>query len=55
MAGFQKFPVPRWVYYMPWAHNKKWRGHSLAAFGGAMIISIASARFFMMRQVFYLK
>jgi len=51
MAGFQKFPVPRALYYDAWAYNKKWMGNGASAFVGAFFVALSLYRYTITRSV----
>ena len=53
MAGFQKFPVPKWVFYSPWAYNKKWKGHAMSVAGGSLLFCAAAMRYHSSKQVLF--
>ena len=44
MAGFQKFPVPRYLPECPWAFNRRWRQHTLAVVAGSFLFSFMAIR-----------
>lgn len=51
MAGFQKYPVPRWQFYHPWAYNKRWKQQTAMVFCGSLLWTMILGRYFTMKQV----
>lgn len=54
MAGFQKFPVPKYLFIDFWNYNKKWLGNTIATASGAFLFFLSFNRFAMNRHVRYL-
>jgi hypothetical protein len=51
MAGFQKFPVPKYLFIDFWNYNKKWLGNTIATVSGAFLFFLSFNRFAMNRHV----
>lgn len=52
MAGFQKFPVPRSQFYMPWAYNKRWKQQTAMVMFGTVIWGMIIGRYLLTRMVY---
>ncbi len=53
MAGFQKFPVPRYAFIDFWNYNKKWIGNSAFTAFGSFLVFLSMNRWAQNRQVNY--
>ena len=53
MAGFQKFPVPRYAFIDFWNYNKKWIGNSAFTAFGSFLVFLSMNRWALNRQVTY--
>lgn len=51
MAGFQKFPVPKYLYIDFWNYNKKWLGDTFFISLGGMLTFLSLHRFLASRIV----
>lgn len=51
MAGFQKFPVPKYINMDFWAYNKKWIGNTISITLGAILFNLSINRFLSNRIV----
>lgn len=40
MAGFQKYPVPRYLHTYKWLINSKWKANSLHALAGGILFTL---------------
>lgn len=54
MAGFQKFPVPKYAFIDFWNYNKKWIGNTAFTTFGAFLIFLSMNRWTANRQVIYI-
>lgn len=53
MAGFQKFPVPKYLNIDFWNYNKKWIGNSLSVGLGAFLFWLSFNRYAAIRKVIF--
>lgn len=51
MAGFQKFPVPRYAHIDFWNYNKKWIGNTAYTVLGSTLIWLGVIRWTANRTV----
>lgn len=51
MAGFQKFPVPKYINMDFWAYNKKWIGNTISITLGATLLNLSINRYLSTRLV----
>lgn len=53
MAGFQKFPVPKYLYIDFWNYNKKWIGDTFFVTFGAFMTFLSLNRYLSTRIVMF--
>ena len=53
MAGFQKFPVPKYLNIDFWNYNKKWIGNSISVGLGAFLFWLSFNRYASIRKVIF--
>ncbi len=54
MAGFQKFPVPKYMFTDFWNYNKKWIGNTFFIAFGSFLTFLSAARYAENRHVILL-
>ena len=54
MAGFQKFPVPKYAFIDFWNYNKKWIGNSISTAAGSFLFFLSMNRYASNKTVNYL-
>jgi len=53
MAGFQKFPVPKYAFIDFWNYNKKWIGNTAFTAFGSFMIFLSANRYTSNRTVLF--
>jgi hypothetical protein len=51
MAGFPKYPVPRYMQLRMWIINRNWKRNSLNLFVGSVLLGIILSRTFLLHNV----
>ena len=50
MAGFPKYPVPRYMQLRMWIINRNWKRNSLNLFVGSVLLGIILSRTFLLHN-----
>ena len=45
MAGFQKYPVPRYLHYYKWLINKNYRANTFHLIGSVTLLTLIVGRY----------